>query len=87
MVEQALHINPYTLPADQQGWRGLTVPGNHKRKRCDENSSGRGSHGETSRDRNCIALVGTHSSMGYRPPAPAKLAAAKSVYRRSNVMS
>lgn len=24
--------NPYTLPADQQGWRGLSVKGNRKRK-------------------------------------------------------
>ncbi len=32
MFENSLHINPYKLPADQHGWRGLTVPGNHKRK-------------------------------------------------------
>ena len=32
MFEQSLHINPYTLPANEQGWRGLTVSGNHKRK-------------------------------------------------------
>ncbi|MBM2813178.1 MAG: hypothetical protein HW416_3937 [Chloroflexi bacterium] len=32
MFESSLHVNPYTLPADQHGWRGLTVPGNHKRK-------------------------------------------------------
>src|SRR5439155_12526555 len=25
-------INPYTLPEGQHGWRGLSVPGNHKRK-------------------------------------------------------
>lgn len=25
-------INPYTLPADLQGWRGETIPGAHKRK-------------------------------------------------------
>ncbi len=25
-------INPYTLPADQQGWRGESIPGAHKRK-------------------------------------------------------
>jgi hypothetical protein len=30
MVEK--HVNPYLLPADQQGWRGLSVPGSHKRK-------------------------------------------------------
>jgi hypothetical protein len=29
---ESLHINPWTLPADQHGWRGLTVDGNHKRK-------------------------------------------------------
>ena len=27
-----LRINPYTVPADQHGWRGLGVPGHHKRK-------------------------------------------------------
>lgn len=27
-----LRINPYTVPEGQHGWRGLTVPGNHKRK-------------------------------------------------------
>jgi len=32
VAEEALHINPYTLPADKHGWRGLTIPGNHKRK-------------------------------------------------------
>ena len=32
MFEQSLHINPYTLPEGQHGWRGLTVSGNHKRK-------------------------------------------------------
>jgi hypothetical protein len=30
MVEK--HVNPYLLPPDQQGWRGLSVPGAHKRK-------------------------------------------------------
>jgi hypothetical protein len=25
-------INPYTLPANQQGWRGEGIPGAHKRK-------------------------------------------------------
>ena len=25
-------INPYLLPADQQGWRGESIPGAHKRK-------------------------------------------------------
>lgn len=25
-------INPYSLPADQQGWRGESIPGAHKRK-------------------------------------------------------
>jgi hypothetical protein len=25
-------VNPWTLPADQHGWRGLALPGNHKRK-------------------------------------------------------
>ena len=28
----SLHINPYTLPPEQHGWRGLTIPGNHMRK-------------------------------------------------------
>ncbi|HLQ34734.1 MAG TPA: hypothetical protein VK457_18770 [Chloroflexota bacterium] len=31
-VKQSLHIDPYTLPAEAQGWRGLSVPGSHKRK-------------------------------------------------------
>ena len=30
--EQPLRINPYTLLEDQHGWRGLSLPGNHKRK-------------------------------------------------------
>jgi hypothetical protein len=29
---QSLHLNPYSVPPDQHGWRGLAVPGNHKRK-------------------------------------------------------
>jgi hypothetical protein len=28
----AKRVNPYLLPADQQGWRGLGIPGAHKRK-------------------------------------------------------
>lgn len=31
-MDKILRINPYTLPEEQQGWRGLTVPGSHKRK-------------------------------------------------------
>jgi hypothetical protein len=31
-VMVAKHVDPYRLPADQQGWRGLGVPGAHKRK-------------------------------------------------------
>lgn len=31
-MDKLLHINPYTVPEEQQGWRGLTVPGSHKRK-------------------------------------------------------
>ena len=31
-MEKSLRINPYTLPEGQHGWRGLSVPGNHKRK-------------------------------------------------------
>ena len=31
-VMVAKRVNPYLLPPDQQGWRGLTVPGPHKRK-------------------------------------------------------
>lgn len=27
-----LHVNPYEVPPGQHGWRGLTVPGDHKRK-------------------------------------------------------
>lgn len=27
-----VRINPYTVPDDQHGWRGLSVPGHHKRK-------------------------------------------------------
>jgi hypothetical protein len=27
-----VRVNPYELPAEQQGWRGLSIPGNHKRK-------------------------------------------------------
>lgn len=30
MVEK--QVNPYLLPADQQGWRGIGIPGSHKRK-------------------------------------------------------
>ena len=25
-------VNPYLVPADQQGWRGISVPGQSKRK-------------------------------------------------------
>ncbi len=31
-MEQQLRINPYTLPEGQHGWRGLSLPGNCKRK-------------------------------------------------------
>jgi hypothetical protein len=27
-----VRVNPYEVPAEQQGWRGLSLPGNHKRK-------------------------------------------------------
>jgi hypothetical protein len=30
--EGAIRVNPYTVPAQQQGWRGLGLEGNHKRK-------------------------------------------------------
>jgi hypothetical protein len=30
--QQAVRINPYTVAEEQHGWRGLTIPGNHKRK-------------------------------------------------------
>jgi len=30
--QQPLRINPYTVPPDQQGWRGLELPINAKRK-------------------------------------------------------
>ena len=30
--EKAIVQNPYLLPADKQGWRGLSLPGNRKRK-------------------------------------------------------
>lgn len=32
MKDEVLKINPYTVPPAQQGWRGLTTPGNSKRK-------------------------------------------------------
>ncbi len=31
-INDAKHVDPYRLPADRQGWRGLSVPGAHKRK-------------------------------------------------------
>lgn len=31
-TEPALVRNPYLLPPDQQGWRGLSLPGHRKRK-------------------------------------------------------
>lgn len=31
-MDKSLRINPYTVPEDQHGWRGLSFPGNHKRK-------------------------------------------------------
>jgi hypothetical protein len=31
-MDKPLRINPFMVPADQQGWRGLSVPGDHKRK-------------------------------------------------------
>lgn len=30
--QQAMRINPYTVAEGQHGWRGLSLPGNHKRK-------------------------------------------------------
>jgi hypothetical protein len=30
--DEPRQVNPYTLPAELQGWRGLGVPGPHKRK-------------------------------------------------------
>ena len=29
---KSFSVNPYTLPADQQGWRGIGLPGARKRK-------------------------------------------------------
>lgn len=29
---KSFSVNPYTLPADQQGWRGLSLPGARRRK-------------------------------------------------------
>jgi hypothetical protein len=31
-IRDERHVDPYLLPADRQGWRGLSIPGNHKRK-------------------------------------------------------
>jgi hypothetical protein len=31
-MEKSLRINPFTLPSEQQGWRGLGLAGNFKRK-------------------------------------------------------
>src|SRR5215472_12253311 len=31
-VEIPAHVDPFTLPAERHGWRGLSVPGHHKRK-------------------------------------------------------
>jgi hypothetical protein len=31
-MEKSIRINPYTLAADRQGWRGLSLDGNCKRK-------------------------------------------------------
>ncbi len=31
-ASQYVSVNPFTLPEEQHGWRGLSVPGNHKRK-------------------------------------------------------
>ncbi len=31
-MDKVLRINPFTVPEGQHGWRGLGVPGNHKRK-------------------------------------------------------
>ena len=31
-ASQEVVANPFTLPDDSHGWRGLSVPGNHKRK-------------------------------------------------------
>src|ERR1700688_142016 len=31
-IDEAKEINPYLLAPRQQGWRGLSIPGNHKRK-------------------------------------------------------
>ncbi|HEY7061784.1 MAG TPA: hypothetical protein VII06_09905 [Chloroflexota bacterium] len=31
-LAESIRVNPYTVPRDQQGWRGLSVPENAKRK-------------------------------------------------------
>jgi hypothetical protein len=31
-IADAKHVDPYLLPPERQGWRGLGVPGAHKRK-------------------------------------------------------
>ena len=31
-LAESIRVNPYTVPPDQHGWRGLSVPGNAKRK-------------------------------------------------------
>jgi len=30
--DKAMRVNPYTVPKEQQGWRGLSLDGHHKRK-------------------------------------------------------
>src|SRR5262249_18367982 len=31
-LEVPAAVDPFTLPADRHGWRGLSLPGHHKRK-------------------------------------------------------
>jgi hypothetical protein len=31
-LAESIRVNPYTVPPEQHGWRGLSVPGNAKRK-------------------------------------------------------
>src|SRR6185437_4221618 len=31
-IDSPVEVDPFTLPADRHGWRGLSVPGHRKRK-------------------------------------------------------
>src|SRR3954468_3196914 len=31
-LERRVEVDPFTLPADRHGWRGISLPGHHKRK-------------------------------------------------------